>query len=547
MTKIIGAAIGSCVHVGGLHHFLKLAEAEGCSAQSFGPAVTVKRLVNIIIEENPDIVALSYRLTPGAAGELFDELRDELSRVRRSGIRMIFGGTPPVAAVAKASGLFDRVFDGTESMNAIKEYLRGSTAKAGEASFPGTLTGRIEQKYPYPLIRHHFGRPTLSETLEGVEKIAMSGVLDVLSIGPDQNAQEHFFHPEEMDHSQDGAGGVPVRKPEDLEAIYHRSRCGNYPLVRCYAGTRDLIKWAEMSLRTINNAWAAIPLCWYSVIDGRSKRSVSEAIREHQEVMGWYARQGVPVEVNESHQWSLRDAHDTLAVTMAFLAAYNAKKAGVRDYVSQYMFNNPPGTSPEMDIAKMLAKDELISELKNDSFNVLREVRAGLAHFSSNPSFAQGQLASSAVISLALKPHILHVVGFSEGDHAIFPDELIQSCEIAHGVLHNTLSGMPDLTDSKRVMERKNELKDEARYLLEALRKRGEDSVRDPWSDPDLIAGAIKDGVLDAPHFKGNKYLCGNIVTGLADGAWHAIDPATGSRIDERTRLRMLIFNQLSQ
>ena len=36
-------------------------------------------------------------------------------------------------------------------------------------------------------------------------KIAESGVLDILSIGPDQNAQEHFFHPENMDHSQDGA------------------------------------------------------------------------------------------------------------------------------------------------------------------------------------------------------------------------------------------------------------------------------------------------------------------------------------------------------
>jgi hypothetical protein len=99
----------------------------------------------------------------------------------------------------------------------------------------------------------------------------MAGVLDVISLGPDQNAQEHFFHPEEMDHSQDGAGGVPLRNPDDLEAIYLRSRCGNYPLVRCYAGTRDLIRWAEMSVKLINNAWGAIPLCWYSVIDGRSK------------------------------------------------------------------------------------------------------------------------------------------------------------------------------------------------------------------------------------------------------------------------------------
>ncbi|MCU0366457.1 MAG: cobalamin B12-binding domain-containing protein [Bacteroidales bacterium] len=540
MKRIIGAAIGSCVHVGGLHHFLKLAEAEGYSTQSFGPAVPLKRLISIISEENPDIVALSYRLTPVTAGELFSELRDELSRAGKSGVRMIFGGTPPVAAVARASALFERVFDGTEPVSAITEYLRGRTDKAGVASFPDTLKGRIEQKYPYPLIRHHFGRPTLEETLDGVEKIAMSGVLDVLSVGPDQNAQEHFFHPEEMDHSQDGAGGVPVRKPEDLEAIYHRSRCGNYPLVRCYAGTRDLLKWAEMSVTTINNAWAAIPLCWYSVIDGRSKRLISEAIREHQEVMGWYARRGIPVEVNESHQWSLRDAHDTLAVAMAFLAAWNAKKAGVRDYVSQYMFNNPPGTTPEMDIAKMLAKDELIGELKDGTFDVIREVRAGLAHFSSNPSFAQGQLAASAVISLALRPHILHVVGFSEGDHAIVPDELIQSCEIAHGVLHDTLSGMPDLTDSKRVIERKNELMDEARYLLETLRRRGEDSGNDPWSDPDVIAGAIKAGVLDAPHFRGNRYLCGKIVTGLVDGAWHAIDPSTGARLDERTRLMIL-------
>ena len=103
------------------------------------------------------------------------------------------------------------------------------------------------------------------------------------------------------------------------------------------------------------NAWAAIPLCWYSVIDGRSGRLISDAIKEHQEVMNWYALKNIPVEVNESHQWSLRDAHDSLAVAMAFLAAYNAK-TGVRHYVSQYMFNNPPGTSAEMDIAKCLPK-----------------------------------------------------------------------------------------------------------------------------------------------------------------------------------------------
>jgi hypothetical protein len=532
MKTIIGAAIGNCVHVAGLYHFLKLAESEGYRTEYYGPAVPVKRLVKFIHDNNPEIVALSYRLTPETASELLKELKTELSLAGISNCRMIFGGTPPVADIALNSGMFERVFNGTEGEESIKQYLRGNKGENLHAAYPDTLIERISQKYPYPLIRHHFGRPSLDETLQGVARISEAGILDVLSVGPDQNAQEHFFHPKEMDHSLDGAGGVPIRKSEDLEAIYQSSRQGNYPLVRCYAGTRDLMKWAEMSVKTIHNAWAAIPLCWYSVIDGRSKRTIEEAIREHHEVMHWYAMKGIPVEVNESHQWSLRDAHDSLAVTMAFLAAYNAKKMGVKHYVSQYMFNNPPGTSAEMDIAKMLAKNELIEELSDDSFSVFREVRAGLAHFSTNPSFAQGQLAASAVISLALRPHILHVVGFSEGDHAILPDELIQSCNIVHGVLHNTLHGMPDLTDNKRVIE--------AGILMEAIRKFGSRDSQDPWSDPVVISGAIKKGILDTPHFQGNPHMCGKIVTRLYKGGWYAIDKDTGETITEKERLERI-------
>lgn len=540
MKSIAGAAIGSCVHVGGLHHFLKLAEAEGYKTTSWGPAVSIERVVRIIRDEKPDITALSYRLTPESASELFAELKRKLSRVGISNTRMIFGGTPPVAVVAEQSGLFERTFNGTEPVESIKSYLRGGTGEVSEGSFEHSLVGRIDQKYPYPLLRHHFGRPTLEETITGVRKISESGVLDVLSIGPDQNAQEHFFSPEMMDRSQDGAGGVPVRKPEDLRAIYESTRFGNYPLVRCYAGTRDLLRWAEMSVETINNAWAAIPLCWYSVIDGRSARPIRDAIGEHQEVMRWYARRGIPVEVNESHQWSLRDAHDALAVAMAFLAAYNAKKMGVRHYVSQYMFNNPPGTSAGMDIAKMMAKNEMIMELSDSDFTVFREVRAGLAHFSADPSFAQGQLAASAVISLALKPHILHVVGFSEGDHAIYADELIQSCNIVHGVLHNTLYGMPDLTRNSAVISRKDELKSEAVTLLSELEKRGSPVSDDPWSDPQVISDAIRTGLLDTPHFQGNPHLCGKIITRLIDGAWYAINPDTGEKLSELARINSL-------
>ncbi len=541
MKKILGAALGNCVHVGGLHGFLKLAESEGYQTISLGPAVPIDRLIENIKKENPSIVAISYRLTPEVAKNLFEELKSALQKEKFTELKLVFGGTPPAAAEAEKSRIFERVFSGSESINEIKSYLRGSKGHADQSSFADNLLDRIKQKHPYPLLRHHFGRHTVQETIQGVKQIAETGVCDIISLGTDQNAQEFFFHPEKMSHEEDGAGGVPVRTPDDLKAIYESSRIGNFPLMRCYAGTNDLLRWAEMSVETIKNAWAAIPLCWYSVIDGRSNRLISDAIRENQTVMKWYAEQEIPVEVNESHQWSLRDAHDSLAVTMAFLAACNAKQMGVKTYVSQFMFNTPPGTSPQMDIAKMLAKKELIEELEEEKFSVIREVRAGIAHFSSIPSVAQGQLAASAVVSLSLKPHILHVVGYSEGDHAVHADELINSCNIIHGVLHNCLYGLSDMTIDPTVVKRKDELKSEARILLNAIIELSSEKDESEWTNPLLIEKAIKIGLLDAPHFHGNPHLCGKIITRLIDGAWYAVDKATGDPIYESERTNLIL------
>jgi len=543
--KILGAALGTCVHVSGLYHFLKLAETAGYETRLLGPAVSPQRLVNAIRDYKPDIAAVSYRLTPEVAKSLFADLKDLVKANNLPSLRFVFGGTPPTARAAEESGLFEKIFSGIEPLDKVKSYLYEIGDVKKEEAFPQDLAGRIHHKYPYPLIRHHFGRPTLEETTAGVKKIAESGILDVISLGPDQNAQEHFFHPREMNPSHDGAGGVPLREPHHLKTIYNASRCGNFPIMRCYSGTRDLAQWAEMSVNTIYNAWGAIPLCWYNVIDGRSKRTLAEAITENQQTMHWYAEKGIPVEVNESHQWSLRDAHDSLAVCMAFLAAYNAKKMGARHYVSQYMFNTPAGTSPQMDIAKMHAKNDLIESLQDENFTVFREVRAGIAHFSPHPETAKGQLAASAVVSLALKPHILHVVGFSEGDHAAFPEEIIESCNIIHGVLHNCLYGLPDMTKDMKVLERKNELIEEAKILLEALNHFGSTFGQDPWSHPKSLEAAIKKGLLDAPHFRGNPHLCGEITTRLIDGAWYAIDAQTGSVLKEKERVERLLKEKI--
>lgn len=538
--RVLGASLGACVHVAGIQSFLALCEREGFRTTFLGPAVGPKALVEAAVKERPDIVAVSYRLSPEGAERLFEELEREIARKDLAGVRFVFGGTPPAARAAERSGLFERVFSGHEPVEEILAYIKGGAARAGDRTFPADLVSRILWKSPVPLIRHHYGRPTLAETLEGAALIAEAEVLDVLSLGPDQNAQESFFRPGEMDREQDGAGGVPLRRPEDLEAIYERTRRGNHPLVRCYSGTRDLERWAEMSVRTIRNAWGAIPLCWYSVLDGRSGRGLAEAIAENQSVIRWYAERGIPVEVNESHQWSLRDAHDSLAVAMAFLAAYNAKKAGVRHYVAQYMFNTPRETSPAMDLAKMAAKRELIEGLTDGGFEAFREVRAGLASMPADLDKAKGHLASSATISQALEPHILHVVGYSESDHAITAPELVESCRIARGALDNCLRGLPDMTADPAVRARKDELVAEAGVLLEALRRLGAGTSEDPWTDPRTIAAAIDKGLLDAPHLKGGGAGRGQVVTRIVDGACRAVDPSTCRPLTEAERLARL-------
>ncbi len=535
--KIVGAALAPCVHVAGLDHFLRACEDLGWEAVSLGPAVSIDRLVESVRREAPQIVALSYRLTPDDLPPILQALETRAPSV--PGVRWVFGGTGLAAEAARRFRLFEKVFDGSEPEGALGQWLAGTAGARASRRWPKDLVSRIEASWPHPIVRHHYGEPSLVATLEGARRIAESGVLDVLSIGPDQNAQEHFFRPGEMDPAQDGAGGVPLRHRNDLTALYRATRCGNQPLVRCYAGTRDLVKWAQMSVETLHNAWGAIPLCWYSEMDGRSRVPLADAIREKQSAIAWYASRGVPVEVNESHQWSLRDAHDSLAVAMAFLAAYNAKAKGVRDYVLQMMHNTPPSTAPAMDLAKMLAKMELVGSLQEGGFRVWREVRAGITSLPRDPDEAKGHMAASTIFAMTLRPHILHVVGFTEAHGVTDPGSLIASCRIARGAVRLALKGMPDPALDPRVQARKTRLVQEAQDLLEGIRRLG-DSAPDPWTDADTLARAVRLGVLDTPHFRGVPGLKGEVITRCVDGGWDAIDPGTGASLSERERLARL-------
>ena len=525
--------------------FLDVARSVGHETVFLGPAMPVDKLIGAIRVHDPGIVAVSYRLSPGSAEAVFEELGQRLEEAPElKNRRFLFGGTPPVAVLARKSGLFEMAFDGSEPLEVAVAVLKGETFRPEDRSFGDTLVTRLHASHPFPLIRHHFGQPSLEETVEGARKIAESEVLDILSIAPDQNAQESFFRRDEMDPSLDGAGGVPIRSRDELRALYEATRTGNKPLLRCYSGTRDIVKWGEMLKETIKVAWGAVPLTWYSELDGRSKRPLLEAIRENQEAIKWYAHNGIPVEVNESHQWALRRSGDVVELATAYIAACNAKALGVEHYVCQFMFDTPRGISPAMDLAKMLAKQELVESLADGGFNVIRMVRSGLSSLSPQPNLAKGQLAASVYSAMALRPHIVHVVGFSEADHAATADEIIESCQLAKGVIRKAMLGMPHPEGDPDVAGRKAQLLEEARFLIESIKRLEHVNAHNSLIKPEIIVDAVREGLLDAADLRGSSVAKGRITTAIVNGACVPVDGLTGKPLTEKERIDTISLSE---
>ncbi len=525
MKTVIAGALGECVHVAGVMNFLRLAEAAGWRTVFLGPATPIAAFLEAARREHADLVGVSYRLTPETGERLLADFAEEADELRAAGVDFVFGGTPPVAERARALGFFARVFDGAEPPDAVLAYLKGQAmAQTGAADFPQTMVERIRWKAPYPILRHHFGLPTLEATVAGIAQIAEAHALDLISLGIDQDAQENFFHPERQDPRRKGAGGVPVRSADDYRALYAASRRGNYPLMRTYSGTDDFIRLAELYVDTIHNAWCAIPLYWFNQMDGRGPWGLEESIREHQQVMAWYGARDIPVELNEPHHWGMRDAPDSVCVVAAYLSAYNAKACGVRDYIAQLMFNSPPGLSDAMDLAKMLACLDIIAPLADPPspprrggqgvrFRIWRQTRTGLLSYPLDPEEARAHLAASVYVQMALKPHIVHIVGHTEAHHAATAADVIAAATIARRAIENALHGQPDMTADPAVQSRKAELLREAEAMLAAIRALADPGVHDPLTDPPTLARAVTTGILDAPHLRNNRYARGAVIT----------------------------------
>lgn len=540
MKKILAASIGIDVHIAGILNFLELAKREGYEVVNLGAAVPINKLIESIENEKPDIVAISYRLGADALTKLLDEFFRKVKELDiYKKIDFIFGGTLETGEVARKYGIFKKIFDGSEEEEDVVLFLRGQMKYEEKKNYPDNLPERIEFKSPYPLIRHHIGLQTIEETIEEIKKLADSELLDIISLAPDQNCQQYFFEPDKMDPNQDGAGGAPIRSKEDFINLYQASRRGNYPLVRCYSGTTHIVDFSKLLKQTINNAWAAIPIFWYSELDKRSKRTLLAAITENMQGIKWNAENDVPVEVNDSHQWELRYAHDSLAVATAYLSAYIAKKLGVRWYVQQYMMNTPPNLSPKMDIAKAIAKLELVESLQDENFIPYRMVRTGLLSFPADPNSAMGQLVASMFYASYLNPHIIHVVSYCEAMKRATSKEILESVKMVRKANSLASRGLPDFKSDPEIKSRIDLLKNEAMVIIEKIKEFSIDK-EDPLTDPETLYMAVKTGILDAVGLQGNSIAQGKIKVAVINGVYEAVDDQ-GNILREKERLRKII------
>lgn len=545
LGQVVAASIGDCVHVAGVTRFLSIAEEQGYETYFTGPATDLETFVDAVVTRQPDVIGISYRLTPENARTLFGELRGMLAAAGILGkARILVGGTPPVAEVAREFDYFDAIFSGEETPAEIQAALRGERLEdADETTFPQSAVERIRWKAPYPILRHHFGVPaqTIKPTVEGIARIAKASVLDVISLGSDQDAQENFFHPLRQDPRSKGAGGVPFRTEADLISLYQASRRGNYPLLRAYSGTADHLRYADLLVRTINNAWCATSLFWFNAMDGRGPSPLETSIHEHQSLMRWHGERHIPVEGNETYHWGMRDAPDVVVCAAGYLYAYNAKKFGVRDYIMTYMFQSPPHLSNAMDLARCLAIIEMSEAFADEQFRVWKQVRTGLLSHPVNITRARAHLAQSTMLQMAVQPHIIHVVGHTEANHAATADEVIEAALIVQEVVETALRGNPDMTADQRIQERKRQLIEETHLLLNAIRRLNPD-IEDPLTDPETLAQAVARGLLDAPQLVNNAYAPGHVRTRSIGGAIRTVDKAGNPVTETERQSRALVL-----
>ncbi|MFZ5944721.1 MAG: glutamate mutase L [Bacillota bacterium] len=516
--RVLAGSIGDCVHSLGVETFAEWMEdrGKGFVAIKLGPAVPIQDCINKIRESRPEVVAISSRLGDLHVDKLIEEFVGKAWRhgidPKHSGIRYCFGGLRTAANLVRAMtgkevledkftpedqrnydfkkiqeeykkkpefiNFFELIVDDYITMEELEAFADGKTISTKkEIEWSDFLKERIKQVKELedrPIIRAHIGiqSESMEPTIRDVEKVSDAGCVEIISLAPDQPCQAFltkFIRGEEdPDRYLRGQGGAPIRTKEDLKALKEATKRGNFPLSRIYSGTDELVELAKTFEETLNMGFAAVPIFFYNELDGRGPISIEDSFQEHFDVIKWWAEQGKPLEINDPHQWQLRNCTDDMYVVDHILAGIIALKLGIKDYVMQLMFDLPPEIDPMYDLAKMKAAYEIIEPLtRHFEFNIIKETRGGLSSFPPNLDEAKGHLAMTTYWQMFMEPEIVHVVSFPEAHHEARAGDIIESCDIVKNIFKNfKRSVQPDIFGDSRVDARKKDLKQGAMYNI---------------------------------------------------------------------------------
>jgi hypothetical protein len=376
------------------------------------------------------------------------------------------------------------------------------------------LTLRIKNnqtKTNLPLTRVHVG-PYLSNREEAVKlfeewckELAQANLLDIVSIGSSQLTQSNFN--EDWSGLTNG-GGVPIQTKEEYQRIFDVSR----PLLlRTYSGTKNVPDLAKIHEETINIAWHALSFWWFNQLDGRGPNSVFDNLNEHIETLKYIAQTNKPFEPNIPHHFAFRGSDDVTYVISAVLAARTAKKYGVKDFILQVMLNTPRYTWGIVDIAKARAILQLINPLKDETFNIFLQPRAGLDYFAPDIEKAKVQLAQVSMLMDDIEPHnefspeIIHVVSYSEALFLANPKVINESVQITQAALkyyREYKKNNPNflMQFEEDIRTKTNDLVNEVTILLNSI----EEVIKDPYTAQGLH-DIFAYGYLQTPYLWANK------------------------------------------
>ena len=516
--RVLNCSIDPCVHTLGVEKFAEWLESKGIGyiAIKLGPAVSIDELIDKIRESKAEVVTFCYRLGDLHVDEIIEELIEKVYKYglepEKTGIRYCFGGLRIAANLVRAmtgfpiledkfsppedrhfnleklaqeykdkekfQGFFELIVDDYVTMEELEYFAQKKVRIAKEKiKWSDDLLERIKQVRQLenrPILRAHIGAAaeTTEPTIEGTRRLSESGALEIVSLAPDQACQAFLAKfvrgEEDPEKYRKGEGGAPIRSKEDLRRLKEATQRGNYPMIRIYSGTDELVELAKIFEETLHMPFPAVPIFFYNRLDGRGPLSILDGINEHFNTMRWWASIDKPLEVNDPHQWQLRRCSDDMYVTDHILCGIVALKMGIKNYVMQLMFDLPPEINPLYDLAKMKATYELIAPLtEHFDFNIVKETRGGLSSFPPNLDKAKSHLAMTTYWQMFMEPDIVHVVSYCEAHHDAKAEDIIASCDITKQTFEEYYrTPLAEIWQIPAVVARKEELKKGAMYNI---------------------------------------------------------------------------------